>query len=467
MTVHDISLSQSWRPSAVPRIAIAGRGFSGLMTAIALLKTVRGPFHLQMFDPNPVISGGQALASSQMGEILNSRVRDLSVSAGDPDDFNDWLCHNAEFRMAVPAAIPGFQQIFVPRGIFSDYAYQRFSEALAQRHDVTVQVRCDAVTAVRRMRTGEYLLETLEKTAGDLFDVVVMATGHGIRPETVLPADSLPTLVPARRLVDRPHTVLLGGGLRVVDRLLQLRDGGYTGQITIVSRHGFLPQSHTRINADPLVLPEPLPTNLRDIVRVVRKACADAEAAGLSWQSVMNGFRRNARSLWRSLPARQKHQFNRHLRAIYDSHRNRLPETHFSRLQRELADGHTMVRKGWAGPRMPTGLMVRWSGGKAEELVSASQVIDCRCPSPDLDTPLVQSLFAARLAVPDELNLGLLVNSAGEVLADNLVTKDLYAIGPLGLGSLPDIDLVPEIVGQAYAAAARIADTCSPRLKTG
>ncbi len=32
-------------------------------------------------------------------------------------------------------------------------------------------------------------------------------------------------------------------------------------------------------------------------------------------------------------------------------------------------------------------------------------------------------------------------------------SNGLFAIGPLGLGSLPDIDLVPEIVSQAYAAA--------------
>ena len=37
---------------AMPRIAVIGRGFSGMMIAIALMKTVRNPFHLQLFDPN-------------------------------------------------------------------------------------------------------------------------------------------------------------------------------------------------------------------------------------------------------------------------------------------------------------------------------------------------------------------------------------------------------------------------------
>ncbi len=116
--------------SAVPRIAIVGRGFSGMMMAVALMRTVRTPFHLQLFDPNSTVNGGQALASARSSTILNTRVRDLSVSLGDPDDFNDWLCSNAEFRAAVPAAIPGFRQIFVPKEIFSDYVYQRFSKRL-------------------------------------------------------------------------------------------------------------------------------------------------------------------------------------------------------------------------------------------------------------------------------------------------------------------------------------------------
>ena len=312
---------------AMPRIAVIGRGFSGMMIAIALMKTVRNPFHLQLFDPNSSVSGGQALASGHSSEILNSRVRDLSVSAGDPDDFNEWLCGNAPFRSAVPAAIPGFQQIFVPKSIFSDYVYQRFSEAFASRRDVTVQVSGEMVTGLRRLRGSCFLVES-EGAANAPFDMVVLATGYGIADQESQSGESvnIPTAVRARRLVSRPHTVLLGSGLRVVDRLLQMRDGGYAGQITIVSRRGFLPQSHTRNNAEPVFPADRMPNQLSEIIRFIRRACEDAEANGQSWQSVMNGLRKHARSLWRALPAGQKQRFNRHLRALYDSHRNRLPE---------------------------------------------------------------------------------------------------------------------------------------------
>ena len=76
MSVRDLFTSgttPAGRPFGLPRIAIIGRGFSGLMTAVALINTIRVPFHLQLFDPNPSISGGQALASAQSSEISVSR----------------------------------------------------------------------------------------------------------------------------------------------------------------------------------------------------------------------------------------------------------------------------------------------------------------------------------------------------------------------------------------------------------
>jgi uncharacterized NAD(P)/FAD-binding protein YdhS len=265
--------------------------------------------------------------------------------------------------------------------------------------------------------------------------------------------------------VSRPHTILLGSGLRVVDRLLQMRENGYTGQITIVSRRGFLPQSHTRNNADPVFPADEMPDKLSEIVRFIRRACEEAEANGQSWQSVMNGLRKHARSLWRSLPAGQKQQFNRHLRALYDSHRNRLPEALHVRLNQEMAEGNTLLRRGHFIRRTPTGLILRPAGRQETEQLYADDVIDCRCQAPDLNAPLLRSLIDAGLAVPDELGLGLAVDAAGAFEVNGRSTEGLFAIGPLGLGSLPDIDLVPEIVTQAYAAAESVAERFHPQCK--
>jgi len=84
------SESQNTDDGTLPKIAIVGRGFTGMMTAIALLKGLRKPFHLVMFDPQPKIDGGEGLRPST-ATLLNSRVRDLSVDPEMRDDFRQWL----------------------------------------------------------------------------------------------------------------------------------------------------------------------------------------------------------------------------------------------------------------------------------------------------------------------------------------------------------------------------------------
>lgn len=461
MTVHGLSSPFSPHSEQPLQIAIVGRGFSGLMMAIALLKSVSQPFRLRMFDPRPIVSGGQALATSRSTEILNSRARDLSVSTGEPKDFTRWLQANAPFREAVSAAIPGFGQIFVPKATFSDYVYQRFSEALAQRTDVSVQMSTERITRFRRDDSGLFTLGLADGSEA-ICETVILATGYGLR--TPLETAELDLEAALRERQNGPqHVVVMGNGLRAVDQVLQLRDGGFTGRVTILSRRGFLPQAHTRMPADAVFPTQPMPSQLRNIVRFVRSACAEAEENGWSWQAAMNGLRKRARTLWASLPPGEKRQFNRHLRAIYDSHRNRLPADVHARLEREFASGLTELKRGTTLKRTVNGLLVRWAGQAAEEHFGADEVIDCRCLSPDLKDPVIADLLRAGLATTDELDLGLAVNPAGELLTQSGRPAGLFAIGPLGLGSLPDIDLVPEIVTQAYAAATLIEARSQPQ----
>jgi uncharacterized NAD(P)/FAD-binding protein YdhS len=464
MTVHGFSAPYGYGSQPL-QIAIVGRGFSGLMMAIALLKSVSRPFQLRMFDPQPIISGGQALATTRATEILNSRARDLSVSTGEPKDFTRWLQANQQFREAVSAAIPGFGQIFVPKSTFSDYVYQRFSEALAQRTDVTVQMSNEGIAGIHRNDNSLFAL-TLADGSEALYDTVVLATGYGLKARPVK-TEQDDEIALQRRANEGRHVVVMGNGLRAVDQVLQLRDGGFAGRITILSRRGFLPQPHTRMPADAVFPSQPMPSQLRHIVRFVRKACAEAEENGWSWQAAMNGLRKRARTLWASLPPSEKRQFNRHLRAIYDSHRNRLPADVHARLERELAGGMTELKRGTTLKRSPIGLVVRWAGQSTEEHFAADEVIDCRCLSPDLEEPVIVDLLRASLASTDELELGLAVNPAGELLTLNGRPAGLFAIGPLGLGSLPDIDLVPEIVTQTYAAATLIDARSRPQLQAG
>jgi hypothetical protein len=44
------------------KVAIVGRGFTGMLTAIALLRMVNRPFHLVMYDPQQTVDLSPAVA---------------------------------------------------------------------------------------------------------------------------------------------------------------------------------------------------------------------------------------------------------------------------------------------------------------------------------------------------------------------------------------------------------------------
>lgn len=58
----------------------------------------------------------------------------------------------------------------------------------------------------------------------------------------------------------------------------------------------------------------------------------------------------------------------------------------------------------------------------------------------------------AGLAARDEVDLGILVDGSGRAMTLGNEFHGVFAMGPLGLGSLPDIDLAPQIVAQSHAA---------------
>ena len=174
----------------------------------------------------------------------------------------------------------------------------------------------------------------------------------------------------------------------------------------------------------------------------------------------MNDFRLRAGDLWQQLTPEERRRFKRHVKPIYDSHRNRLPPGHYERLHRAIASGAITVRKGKVERIATNGVLLSTSTGL--QVLPAARTIDCRIRSTDLDSPLFRALLAANLVRRDELDLGIFVERSGQVIVEPDVFEGLFAMGPLGLGSLPDIDLVPEIVVQAYAAATALRSSFHP-----
>jgi uncharacterized NAD(P)/FAD-binding protein YdhS len=425
---------------ALARIAIIGRGFTGIMNAIALLKGFDLPFHLVMFDPNPKINGGEGVSRSAK-TVLNSRVRDLSVDPAVRMDFKHWLEADEEWRQE--AIREGVDHSFVSGETFSAYVYQRFSEALSQRIDVVVRIQSEVVIAVHRAPHGGLLVVSSDRQETH-FDAVFLASGYGVSES-----------VEESPVVDRfQNAIVIGGGLYAVDRALKLLASDAVSHITLISASGFLPQSHTSAAVGPVASDQPLPSTLRGAFRSLREAANTAELEGSGWQGIMNGFRLRAGELWKGLNTEERRRFKRHVKPIYDSHRNRLAPGHYKRLHEAIASGAITVKKGKVERIATNGVLLSTSAGL--QVLSADRTIDCRIRPIDVDAPLFRSVFSSGLAKRDELELGILVDRCGRAVVGPDAFDGLFAMGPLGLGSLPDIDQVPEIVLQAYAATSTL-----------
>ncbi|ANH08182.1 FAD/NAD(P)-binding protein [Shinella sp. HZN7] len=424
---------------SLARIAIIGRGFTGLMTAIALLKSVRSPFHLVMFDPFPKIDGGESIGRPASA-LLNSRVRDLSVDPAARDDFRQWLEASDGWRDGDQSTPANVDHAFVPGEVFSAYVYQRFSEALRERADVMVQVRAESVGAVGRHPQGGLSVLSGEGEQAR-FDAVFLATGYGLREA----AEGNVGLTGAKEVQ------VIGGGVHAVGRALRLLAAGEASHVTLISASGFLPQPHTSSAVGSVSSGRPFPNTLRGAFRYLREAANRAALDGSGWQGIMNDFRLRARELWQGLTPEERRRFKRHVKPIYDSHRNRLPLGHYERLRQAIDSGAITVHKGKVERIATNGVLLSGAGGL--QVLPADRTIDCRVRPTDLESPLFRSLLSARLARRDELDLGIIVDSDGRVFSETGAFEGLFAMGPLGLGSLPDIDLVPQIVVQAHAAA--------------
>ncbi len=434
------------------KVAIVGRGFTGLMTAIALLKGFDRPFHLVMFDPQPKIEGGEVV-SQTASTVLNSRVRDLSVDPKTPDDFRQWLETENAWRDRLDPDAVSVEHAFVPGETFSAYVYQRFSQALRDRTDVVVQVCPESVTAVdRHPRSGLSVFYGEQERAR--FDAVFLATGYGLREK--LDEPSSPSAV--------RNAAVVGGGVYAVDKALRLLAAGEASHVTLISASGFLPQSHARAGVGHVLSDQPLPRTLRGAFRFLREAANTANAEGSGWQGIMNGFRLRAGDLWQGLTPEERRRFKRHVKAIYDSHRNRLPPEHYQRLHAAIESGAITLRKARVERIVNNGVLLSVPAGL--EVLPADRTIDCRFRPTDIDVPLFRSVFRAGLARRDEVDIGILVDRHGRAMASPDRFQGLFAMGPLGLGSLPDIDLVPEIVVQSHAAASAIGAWIDERAET-
>ena len=240
-------------------VAVVGGGCAGVLATRELLRC--SDDRVVLIEPDEP-GGGLAYGSARPWHLLNSRAGAMSA---DPDDSG----HFARWADTSPGS-------FAPRTVYGSYLRDVFDRTVLSYGDRLSVVRDRAARATpRRIYT--------EKSGHVAVDEIVVATGN---PAAAQPAalDGHPDYIAdpwrpgALEAIPSDVPVLLvGAGLTAVDVVLTLTaDGNRDAPITAVSRRGQLPLTHTAEVSPPSGLSLDEPGTLRDLVRRVRKAAAEA-----------------------------------------------------------------------------------------------------------------------------------------------------------------------------------------------
>lgn len=439
-------------PSA-PTVAVIGGGFSGLLTAIHLL---RGDAEVvvRLVEKAPRFGRGRAYDAREPDHLLNVRASNMSAFPDRPSHFQNWLGANG--------GCPG-PDAFVSRGRYGDYLQELLRETVKGPETAgRLLLEQDEAIAVRPAGRGYEVRLALGR--GFEADAVVLAVGLGPPSQ---PPGAAPEALGRRTYVGDPwrgdladlpdgDILLLGAGLTMVDVALDLERPGRN--LLALSRHGLLPRAHA---AAPAAAP---PAGRMDTPRRAL-ATLRLHAREVGWRSAVDSVRGLMPALWRQWGEAEQRRFLRHLQPWWDVHRHRVSPMAARRLSGPMDAGGFAVLAGRLEALEPVDAgfeaRIRMRGRPAAFTRHFAAVVNCTGLSGDLrSSGLLSDLQARGLARPDALRLGLEVDETCRLIGSaGRAVRGLYAVGPLTRAAFWEAVAVPDLRNQtAFVANAVIGE---------
>jgi len=434
-------------------IIIIGGGASGVLLAAHLLRDQDIDLRVTLIEKRADLGRGVAYSARQFDHVLNVAAPNMSAYADDPDHFWRWLKTRGLVHKDNRFA-------FVPRRHYGAYLAD-VVDGLTD--DGRLQVVHGTVTSLTT--TNASVEAVLDAGASIVGHVAVLAVGHEEQP-----ARSKGIAVRVGSEADTPldrdaPVMILGSGLSMVDAWLTLAQAGHRGPVTVVSRHGLLPQSHRQVEKFQLDAADvPFGTGLHYFTRWFRDTVEEAVGHGKDWRSVVDALRPFNQRIWQGWSDGARRSFLEHVRPIWNIHRHRLPPDLYRRLADAVEAGQvTLIAGKFLDVRRDGDTVVatvRRKGVANTEEFRVARVYDCGGVSVDVEqssNPVIRQLLAQGAARPDRMHIGLDVTEMGEVVsADGVPAERLFAIGPLTRGAFFEIEAIPDIRVQCAELAERL-----------
>jgi uncharacterized NAD(P)/FAD-binding protein YdhS len=442
------------------RFVIVGAGASGALMAAHILRGNPAGVSATIVEKRADLGRGLAYATGNPNHLLNVRAANMSAFADDPDHFWRWLAARGE--VGDRGDEDRFR--FFPRGLYGVYLESLLLPHLASEGPAgALSVVRGEARAVKTMAKGvEITLQTGEAVHGD---AAILACGH----ESVVDEGPLYVSPWAEPIgggaPDDATLLILGTGLTMVDIAAALHERGHRGKIIALSRRGLLPQAHRQVSALRIdQASAPFDKDLATISHWLRGLARQCEAEGGDWRSVIDGLRPHTQTLWRKMSPLMRRRFLEHARPWWDTHRHRMAPEVAGRLRALIDGGQVEVIAGKlvdvSGDRQSARVTIRRRGARATETLEVSRIISCKGVTSDPaknSNPLVESLFAQRLARTDPLRVGIDVDAHGAIVdAEGRVSQRLFAIGPMSQAAFWEITAVPDIRLQTAELAGKL-----------
>ena len=454
------------------RVAIVGGGFSGMMTAVNLVRLARQPLRVTLVNGSPTSGRGIAYGTRHSEHLLNVAARNMSAFRDEPDHFLQWLRTRTEYE-AVPEA--ELRERFIPRQVYGDYVRSLAQHHLQSAGGLTpVQTACvtGEATDIEPMAGGVAVRLADGNTVEA--DRVVLATGNetpaalpGTDALTDHPAWAGDPWQPWERRLPAGHdgkVVILGTGLSAVDVIITLRAVGWAGRVHAVSRHGWVPHAHFRGVEYPEFPPPGVDLaalGLEGLAALVQKHCAALHARNAHPAIIVDKLRPHTQRIWSRFTREERLKFVQEHAARWNVFRHRIaPELHAQVTNAQLTGQLQVHATGietveGAGDR----IRVRLQNGKD---LDGDLVINATGPASRLKairSTLLQNLLRRGLIAPDETDMGVRVDEDFTVIdAAGRRSEYLLALGPPLRGTLWETVAVPELRGQARRVAETLLD---------
>jgi uncharacterized NAD(P)/FAD-binding protein YdhS len=429
----------------VRTIVIVGGGFCGTVLAANLLRRPPpGPTRLVLIERDGAVGRGVAYADRGFPYLLNVPASRMSASTAAPNEFLEFV------QRRIPNASG---EDFMPRALYGEYLQEFLMAAqLSAPSNVRLDVFAGEVTNVRRLERQLPLQVELRDGRKLTADDVVLALGN---PKPASLAVTAPVVDHPAYVADpwsselqfsRDQKILLiGSGLTAADVInAASSDSQRTPTLHALSRHGFVPPRQTAFRPDAFkgdgnALILAASTSLRGLMKSVRLLAREAESVGGDWREAITFVRNMAPTIWQRLSEHDRVRFLRHLRALWDVHRHRLPLQLIQRIDELRKTQRLHVHAGqllrFADQDGRIEVTWRQRGTRSEHTAIFDRVVNCTGPDYAIarsTEPLWRSLVQCGLCVSDPLGLGLRTGPRGAVIdAEGWPGPHLFYVGPM------------------------------------